>query len=450
MMAIELMQVLLETTIAGSVAIVLVRLLRQPVRRWAGARFVVASWLLVPAAMIATLLPAREVTLQVSPAVGEVPTGAFVSTVVEGGQQGLFWLSCWLVGAALALLLMGLLQWRFVRRLGPLEADAEGHLRASSVAGLPAVLGVLRSRIVLPCDFEQRFAIRQRVLVLAHEQAHVQHRDVAVALMATLLRCVYWFNPLFHLAARWLRHDQELACDEAVLRRYPGQHRSYAETLLEAQLARLHAPVACHWNGYTQLKERIAMLKTNPRHRFHRAFGHMAIAGLLLGGAVSAWALQPASRTNAGTNGSTPVAEVSTPAPRYPVEAAEGGISGTVLLKVLVGVDGKVKQLVVERSQPEGIFDAASMEAARQWQFKPAMEHGKPVEGWVRVPVDFRVDPKPSGGSATNGNEQHAWSILELASTPELREVHCDTARIDPELAESRVECGNKLAGMAP
>src|SRR5690606_4480324 len=85
------------------------------------------------------------------------------------------------------------------------------------------------------------------------------------------------------------------------------------------------------------------------------------------------------------------------PPPKYPAEAAATGLDGRVMLKVLVGVDGSVADGMVEHSEPEGVFDAATVEAARQWRFTPRVEDGKAVEGWVRVPVDFQApDPAPA------------------------------------------------------
>lgn len=62
-------------------------------------------------------------------------------------------------------------------------------------------------------------------------------------------------------------------------------------------------------------------------------------------------------------------------------------------MKLLVGVDGSVRDVVVEHSEPAGVFDAAAVDAARGWTLVPERRDGVPVEGWVRVPVDF--DPSP-------------------------------------------------------
>ena len=87
--------------------------------------------------------------------------------------------------------------------------------------------------------------------------------------------------------------------------------------------------------------------------------------------------------------------------PRYPVEAARQGVGGSVLLLVTVGADGSVREVQVEKSTPQGVFDAVSIEAARQWRFNPEMRDGQAVEGGqVRVPITFETDPQPSADAA--------------------------------------------------
>ena len=77
--------------------------------------------------------------------------------------------------------------------------------------------------------------------------------------------------------------------------------------------------------------------------------------------------------------------------PKYPHEAVQSGIEGTVWLNCLIGADGKVTNVRVARADNE-IFVKPSIEAARQWQFSPAQVHGKPVAVWATIPFRFRLD----------------------------------------------------------
>jgi protein TonB len=84
----------------------------------------------------------------------------------------------------------------------------------------------------------------------------------------------------------------------------------------------------------------------------------------------------------------TPAEPVYTVSPEYPDVARAMGTSGTVVVQVLVGRDGKVADTRVLKSIPA--LDDAAEQAVRRWRFKPAVSEGNPVETWVSVPILFR------------------------------------------------------------
>lgn len=84
-----------------------------------------------------------------------------------------------------------------------------------------------------------------------------------------------------------------------------------------------------------------------------------------------------------------PPAVVTQVKPAYPDLARAAGVDGTVLLRVLVGKDGRVKDVHVDRSI--ALLDEAAVAAARQWVFTPALSNGHPVLVWVAVPVRFSL-----------------------------------------------------------
>lgn len=292
----ELLQGLIETTLAGSVAALLVLVLRRPMRAAFGAQVAYALWLLLPLALLATLLPAATVAVERLPAarVPALPTdfavpAAAVPQAIDGAT---LLLALWLLGALAGAGWLWHAQAAFRRGLGPLLAHGDALRAQVASAGLPATLGLWRPQVVLPADFETRFDASQQALVLAHERRHVARFDPWANAAAALLRCLFWFNPLFHLAAARMRHDQELACDADVLAAHPQQRRRYGDALLNAQLALQTAPLGCHFGFGHPLKERIAML-AHSVSTTRRWLGRAALACLLLGGGYAVWAAQP-------------------------------------------------------------------------------------------------------------------------------------------------------------
>lgn len=82
----------------------------------------------------------------------------------------------------------------------------------------------------------------------------------------------------------------------------------------------------------------------------------------------------------------------SAPAPTYPREALLNGIQGTVVLKVLVDVDGKPLSVEIERSSGNRrLDDAARRQVLRKWMFRPAIRNGQAVQVYGIVPVNFTL-----------------------------------------------------------
>lgn len=74
--------------------------------------------------------------------------------------------------------------------------------------------------------------------------------------------------------------------------------------------------------------------------------------------------------------------------PGYTVEAQKSKISGTVMLAILVGTDGKVSDIkVLDKLEPG--LDARAITAVSKWRFNPAMCGETPVAFRARAGVSF-------------------------------------------------------------
>ena len=80
---------------------------------------------------------------------------------------------------------------------------------------------------------------------------------------------------------------------------------------------------------------------------------------------------------------------VSIAKPVYPDVARAAGVEGTVLVRVLVGKNGRVKD-VLFIDGPAALRKAAE-DCARTAVFRPALVDHKPLEVWVNMPVTFKL-----------------------------------------------------------
>jgi TonB family protein len=80
--------------------------------------------------------------------------------------------------------------------------------------------------------------------------------------------------------------------------------------------------------------------------------------------------------------------QVFAPEPNFPRHRDRN--HGTVVLGLIVGLDGRAHEIKVEGSLGKD-YDDAAIKAVRQWRFEPALKDGQPVAVHIDVTVEFRV-----------------------------------------------------------
>jgi protein TonB len=85
------------------------------------------------------------------------------------------------------------------------------------------------------------------------------------------------------------------------------------------------------------------------------------------------------------------------PAPAYPPRAREKMITGEVILRIGVKLDGTTQVLGVMKSLP--YCNEIAIENAKKWRWKPALKDGKPIEteGIITVHFDLFAPEKRKG-----------------------------------------------------
>jgi protein TonB len=78
--------------------------------------------------------------------------------------------------------------------------------------------------------------------------------------------------------------------------------------------------------------------------------------------------------------------------PDYPSASRRLEEEGTVSLRFLVGVDGKVIQAEVEKSSGFKRLDEAARAGLSRCAFKPATVDGKPEQGWATMKYTWRLE----------------------------------------------------------
>ncbi len=78
--------------------------------------------------------------------------------------------------------------------------------------------------------------------------------------------------------------------------------------------------------------------------------------------------------------------------PAYPDDARKKGITGTAVVRFLVGKSGEVQSVILARSSGNGSLDQAALNAAGGFRFKPGLDsYGRPIRCYAYQPFSFQL-----------------------------------------------------------
>ncbi len=281
-------------------------------------------------------------------------------------------------------------------------------------ATLPAVVGLVKPRILLSRRLVDVLPADELRAILLHEGTHLQRRDPLRLAVQRLCAAPFFFYPLLRPVMRRLRETAELACDDSV-RGSGVALRTYARAVARSVQLGL-APTglsaaACSDRSF--LYRRLQRLSASGRYTMTAKHQFIITAAVILVGVGSflplpihagdvvkqAPAAEPREEAQPVEEAKIEVDHMPVPTatvqPTYPEKARKAGVQGMVVLKVKVSDIGSVESVQVEEGvteHPE--LEEAAVAAVKQWRFEPAQKDGRPVAIEVAIPVQFRLDDK--------------------------------------------------------
>jgi bla regulator protein BlaR1 len=376
---------LLQVSVPLSLLLIILLITHQYLLKPLGARTLYALWAAVPLLLLcASITPLLPQVVEAG-AIKRYQVGIQQLTAAADNINWLFWL--WLIGVMLcsSFLLLSYISGRAqFNRATPLSGNnTPAYCRQADNRSGPYITGLITPRIVLPHDFFTRFDATQQQLILQHELTHWRRGDLHLNYLALVLVSLFWFNPLVWLAYRQYRNAQELACD-AVVTKYASKAEriAYGYALLSStqQSSANWWPLTHHYGDFNTMKQRITQLQRQQGISKTVVLGAMAL--------VIAATLLLQQPVMAGVSKTQQLAAVMRIEPRYPLQAAEQGISGYVQIKFDVDAQGKVINASVVKSSPEKVFDKEALRALTQWQYTAT---GK-LHPAQMVQLDFELD----------------------------------------------------------
>ena len=134
----------------------------------------------------------------------------------------------WLIGIAIMVIYSIVTIYLLKRRLKGAVHIRDNIYEAGDLK-TPFVLSYINPKIYIPAGLKPE----EKNYIILHEQTHIKRKDHLVKLLAYLVLCVHWFNPLVWLAFVLMGADMELSCDERVLRELGSSiKKDYSASLL--------------------------------------------------------------------------------------------------------------------------------------------------------------------------------------------------------------------------
>jgi TonB family protein len=281
---------------------------------------------------------------------------------------------------------------RIARELG---LGASPRLRLADVAS-PLVLATFRPVILLP-EAAIEWGPERRRMVLLHELAHAMRFDPWANCVAQVIRAAFWFHPLsWYITAR-LAREQELACDDEVLRAGVSGV-DYAEVLVDAARGLRSAVLfGCAMTGSPAarvLRDRVEHVLDERRKRMGNGRQHALVVSAFAAVLLITGALRPVWSQNGkiyriGDGVSAPQL-LHKVEPDYTQEAKDQKIEGKVILFLVITDDGQPTDVTVTGHLDPGL-DENAVSAVKQWRFKPGMKDNEPVAVQAHIEVNYRL-----------------------------------------------------------
>jgi len=297
-------------------------------------------------------------------------------------------------------------------------AIREIALAASTRIHCPVTIGLTRKLLLLPASINAGLPHADLRTVIAHEFAHMRRNDFLKNLIYELLALPAAYHPALWLTRDRIMETREIVCDQiaAPIATSFGANsldarNHYARSLLRLASLLLtgmptRTPHAIGIFDANAFERRLMKLTQQPSPiRAPRRFALIAAcAALGLATCASALALRlsvnaiPGSADKKTSQAADSLTVSSAEmagnilnkvTPKYPREAKEEKIQGTVLLNAVIGKGGAIESLTVVSGPRE--LQQSALDAVSQWTYKPYLLNGDPVEVKTTISVIYSL-----------------------------------------------------------
>jgi len=312
--------------------------------------------------------------------------------------------------------LFGILRLEMLAKTGKLLSTKTGMIISNP--NIPTAFSFF-STIFMP---ETPYSDHEKEMMLAHEHAHVKQKHSWDLMLMNLICAVQFFNPFVWLLKREMRLNHEYLADKEALKNNENPEH-YFELLLREIVGK--QPILVHSFNYSPLKHRIMMQLSKPAKVLNQV-RYLAFLPVVLA-LTFLFACQTESKkledilppenvkivdiseipqffgepndsiyvvvdNNPGFPGSEEARmRFLQENMRYPAEAREKGIQGTVFVSFVVEKDGSLSNARILRGIGAGCDEEVLRVVEMMPKWTPGKKEGVPVRVQFNMPIRFTL-----------------------------------------------------------
>ncbi len=269
--------------------------------------------------------------------------------------------------------------------------------------------------------------------ILLHESVHVEKKHTWDLLLIQFAKAIFWFNPLIFLYERSVREVHEFQADQGVTKSY--SQIAYSRLLLRLLTKQSSWQFVNSFNQFQTKKRIIMMTKTNSKTiqkaRFLLVLPLLAMVIFVFSCereditpklttladfpeilevplTVENLTIDPYKNPVDITQKADEVFDIVEQQPnppggmngwnrylamnlRYPTEARESGIEGTVVVDFEVHTDGSIHNVGILRGIGGGVDEEAIRVVQNAPKWEPGKQRGRAVKTRMRLPIRFKM-----------------------------------------------------------
>lgn len=258
------------------------------------------------------------------------------------------------------------------------------RLRVVDSIASPVTAGWWRPVVLLPSSLLTGMPPELLEALIAHELGHVKRADYLVNLVQNVIETLLFYHPAVWWLSRCIRTERERIADDLAAQHVGERPLALALSTLEKRQFSHHDLALAANGGDLMFRIKRLLRPTQQGLSWKAALPVLGLTAALIAGCAQVPVTPPVAAVPL-VPGKARVQFDTCAQPQYPQSSLRAKHAGAVVMRFLIGTDGKVQDSKVDSSSGDVALDEAAHTAIAKCTFTPAMIDGVAVPAWTTL-----------------------------------------------------------------